>query len=310
MSRSALFASPALPIRVASFDDPISRGQSEKIREQLQELVGEPAPTGVSLGPLGELPADHERLFEKLLTADADVGVCPARILPARLPGGVVAAAVRRDRGASYWCVSRQRPVLSLLPTGSKVVACGAVVRAQILHRFPWLWVELAPPGEEIVVGLRHGIWDAGCVPAEVLDFGPAAELQREPLALDQILPPVGHGLATILVRGGSTPLLSAVRRLNDPVAESSWKAERSFVLQSSALPDGVATARAALVGERLEITGLIAGTNGEWLVMDSGSGPARWGEAVAQDVAEACMGLARARGALVLAPLKGELLR
>jgi len=276
-------------IRLATFDAAPSLALASRIRDRLTTIHG--APT-VEIAPIDSSriqAGEAEVLFEKLRSAEADVGVVPAQELPHLLPRGIAMAAVVRDRPAQYLVMSRHRPVLSLLPGGSKVVAGDEVVRAQILHRFPWLWVELAPADEDLCLGLCRGLWDAGCVPQETGPCCAGESLHSQPISFETLLPPVGQGCAALLARGGQAKTIAWLAAAGDKEAEICLRAERTFLRRASEGTEGMATARAVLSGNVLELTGLLVDRDGAWIITDQASAPVGFLEAASMDLADAC---------------------
>lgn len=281
-------------IRLATLDDPLCTARTERVRDRLKCLPDPPGVETAAFGPARRDADGADLLFEKLQEAEIDVAVCPGASLPLRLPEGVDVAAVVRDHEPECWCASRYRPVLSLLPTGSKVITCHPAVRAQILHRYPWLWAEVASPGEEVAAGLSHGLWDAGCVPAEILECASGKALHGEPIAPVTLLPPAGQGVAALVSRRSDGTTRALVRRIDAPRLAVRWRTERLFVLSASEGIDGVFAAHAVLTGETMDLIGFIADPDGSWLSLDQASAPIRFSEALAQDLAESCRHAAR----------------
>lgn len=254
--------------------------------------------------PMGEPLAS---IRGKLAAGDVDVALCPASRLPMTVPAEIEVAAVMRCRDARYQFVSWKHLDLSLMPRGSSVVVCDASSRAQVLHRYPSLRVDLAPPNDAVVAGLRHGVWDAACVPAEAIESDPEASSHASPIPTDELIPRVGQGIVAVLLRTSEGRLRDPLRGLNDPAVEHCLHVERAFLARVSETTGATATARATQHEGMIELTGLLADERGLWLVVDQARAPSRFGETIALEIADACRKTATGRAATARRPLSGE---
>lgn len=282
------------PLRMATFQGPLAQTWTARLEERLRLLPEPPVLRIHDLGPPGVPSEDLDRILEAILRSGADTGVTSAASLPTELPHDLTVGAVLRYKAPEYACVARRRPVFSLLPAGSRVATSCPLARAQILFRFPWLFVQLSGPEDAIVSGLHEGLWDAACVSPEALDAVPMDGLNTEPVAPDILMPPIGQGAVALLVRKRDGEAALDVGMLNDPTLESCWLAERSFAGLASRFPAALPTARARRTGDQVHITGMIIDRNGSWLVDDEAVAAARFAVVVAEDLAEACRELAR----------------
>ncbi len=285
-------------IQLASIDDPIARAQAGRVRALLE---AGPDPLAIvwmvfesSVSPSEQMT----RLTERLLDRDVDVVAYPAERLPGHLPEGIALRAMIRDRGAHYCCVSPGRPVLASLRPETRLVACDAVARAQLLYSFPRLRTDLATLCSGVLDGLRRGEWDAAVAPAGLLESGSLMGLHYEPVAVEDVTPAVGLGMVAVLGRAEEAPRHDLVGQLNDPEAELLFEAERSFLSGACQGTDAVCTARARLTGDMVEVTGLIVDPDGRWLVRDQGRAPLRFAPIVGREVADSCVEMARERAA------------
>jgi hydroxymethylbilane synthase len=287
-------------LRIAAIDEPISLAAITEIGFRLGVKPGAPRLQRVIAGSTRHREERFQKLSRLLLGGEADVLVWPAWELPRTLPEGLSIVAIVRTGDGRLRLVTTDTgpaPAFHELPARSKVVTCDPATRAQILNRFPHLWAEVEPPGIEILLGLRHAIWDAACIPAELLSLGPANDLKVSTVALEEILPPSGQGAITILApagrgakaEGGRAALVARLAILNDRELETCLVAERVFLRNVGDVAGAVATAHATLSGQVMDITGVLVGQEGEWRTGDGAEADARYGETLAIEIADSC---------------------
>jgi len=281
-------------IQLASIDDPIARAQAGRVRALL-EAGPDPLAIVWMVFESSTSPAEQmANLTTRLLDREVDVVAYPAERLPGHLPEGIVLKAIIRDRGSHYCCLSPGRPVLSALPPDARLVTCDPVARAQLLHRFPRLRTELATLCSGVLDGLKRGEWDAAVAPAGLLESGSLAGLRYEPVSVEDVAPAVGLGMVAVLARDEPAPKHDLVASLDDPEGALLFGAERSFLSGASQGTPAVCTARARVMGDVVEVTGIIVEPDGRWLVRDQAWAPFRFASIVAREVADSCVEMAR----------------
>ncbi len=277
-------------LRLASSSSPMALAQAARVGNRIGTCLDSLMVVEVFVDTPMDPDRQIARIAEKIREGMADAGVCSASRLGSTLPHGVLVAALLRDRDPRYRCVSPERPSLAGLPRHARVVTCDPVSRAQIRHRHPGLQVDLATPSWEIFAGLRHRAWDAACLPPEIFDVGSLAGLSSELVPPGEVVPLVGQGVAAILARADDTRVRERLSRISDADLESTFGAERAFVSAvSGMLLDSTATARAIRAGWALEMTGLVAHRDGEWLVSQEGRLSVGAAAEEARHLAEAC---------------------
>lgn len=279
-------------IRLACMDDPVSRALAGRARALLEAGRIRPALRLVADAPGNGDPV--QKLLGDLAAGAVDLAVFPAERLPVEVPSGVRVAAVLRDGIAPYHRVSRERLSLARLAGGTAVAACDPLARAQLRHRYPRLDIQPVRPGPELVEGVRRGLWAAACAPRALVEACLLGGLDCEAIPAEVVMPPVGQGLLSILVRSGAPSDPDRVARLNERRVEIPWLAERSFMRELGSDPGRVCTASGAWSGGEIDLSGLIAEADGRWLVLDTASAPARYAEILGTEVALACRGLAQ----------------
>jgi hydroxymethylbilane synthase len=285
-------------IRLAAVGDSGALAPVARVARVLEPRVHPPAAVVVTIEPSCPLEEPLAAIRSKLVAGEIDVALCPGCRLPLGLPPGLDVGAVLRCRDPRYRFISLIHPDLSLMPRGAKVVVCDASARAQILHRFPSLRVEMSPPSEAISAGLRHGVWDAACVGAEIAESDPALAEHASPVPADEIVPCIGQGIVVVLLPAAEGRLRDSLRVLNDPAVEHCFRVERAFLSRVSGIAKTTAAARATQSEGRIELTGVLAEENGSWLVADHAHAPSRFGETIALEIADACRKAATGRSA------------
>jgi porphobilinogen deaminase len=288
--------------RLASASSPNALAQTARMSCLLERRLPPMKVVDVNL----EIPRDPTkqvgRLIDRLRAGDVDAALCSAVRLPLPLPEGVAIGAVLRDRDPRYHCVSSGAPPMEFLDRSAKVVTCDAIARAQILHRFPRLATEFTCPSREIFDALRQGAWAAACLPPEILDVGSLCGLKSEPIPEGKVLPAVGQGLVALLVRAEADSS-GRLADLNDRDLEFRLHLESLFASMICVEPDCVATARATRSGSTVELTGMLADRNGEWLVLVQAEVLSGKAEQSVRRLVDSCLCLARKRKSEIPTP-------
>jgi len=274
-------------IRLSSCDHPIDLRRAAQVERFLHALSDNVEVAAVLQESSRDPNAYVGRLVDSLFRQEADAAVCPAAFLSAGVPQGIEVAAVHREGEPSYICVAVGEPDLRALEPGAKVAAWDAVSRAQLSFLHPDLSIAPIHSWSDLFEDLRHGAWSAACLPPYALAAGNTWGLRTSPIDPDHLLPAIGQSeIALLSLAGYAHPLVAS---LNDPATERRLRFECAFWRCAMEIPDSVATASASLNGDMVSVTGLIAGTDGTWLVRDEGEAAVKFGEFVAEDVAESC---------------------
>ncbi|MEN3283506.1 MAG: hydroxymethylbilane synthase [Solirubrobacteraceae bacterium] len=205
-------------------------------------------------GDRGGVVSDKERwvreLDAALLSGEVDCAVHSAKDVPARVPEGIVIAAVpeRADPRDALCGASR----LAALPQGARVGTSSLRRTAQLRALHPDLSVlELRGNVDTRLRKLAEGAYDAIVLAA--------AGLQRlgrgsEGVALDELVPAAGQGCLAVTTRAGEESLVAAI---DDAPSARALLAERAVVREldadchtpvgayASSLPDGRLALRA-----------------------------------------------------------------
>lgn len=279
-------------IRVASGDHPIDLGQCAAAERLLRAIPDGPDVIGVPVESSRDPALLVERLAWALSQGQADGAICCAACLAVGLPQGVEVAAIFSAGDPRYQCVSLEKTSLDDQAPGSNIVAWDAVSRAQILHRYRSLNVEIAESWADLFEGLRHSRWAAGCLPPQVVQAAPQWGLVYTPIPPEAVMPAIGQGIQVVLSLEGEKP--PPIAALNEEETECQLRVESAFWWQAMEDCGTVATASASCRGEEAEVRGMIAEADGAWLVSDTLTVSAEEAEAGAQTLAETCKSLSR----------------
>lgn len=281
-------------LRLASGSDAILLKQAARLEEAIAGRCD-----GVSVVALPvEIPEQAAGLLETLgdllRSGQADAAVCPAGLLSAGIPPGVELGALYEDLPPAYLWVASGCSGPGALPHGASVLTWDDVARAQILYRYPGLVVTSARGWTKVFEGLRHGTWDAACLPPEVVDPGSLWGLECSAIGVDEVMPAIGQGTAAVLVAGGSVD--PAIPLLDDAPARKRLRLESIFWWNAMDVPSTVVTAHASLQGGRARVEGIVLEAEGLWMISDGGEAEADHGDFVARDVAQSCLEAAWSR--------------
>ena len=282
----------AAVLRAATRASALARGQTGLVAGLLAEACGvttEPVAVsttgdrraGTPIHAMGGKGVFVKEVQTAVLDGRADIAVHSAKDLPSATPAGLILAAVPRrgdPRDALVGCR------LADLPNGA-TVATGSVRRqAQLAHRRPDL--NFAPLRGNIATRLEVAAgFDAIVMAAVALQ-----RLGLEPDVVDVLdpqdfVPQVGQGAIAVECRAGDRETLTMLSAIEHRPSRRAVDAERAFLAElggDCTLPAG---AHATNPGGGVELTGLLAATDGSRLIRDSRGGrdPETLGRAVAR---------------------------
>jgi hydroxymethylbilane synthase len=228
------------------------------VEQQIVITEGDRTQTGpvIELGGKGVWVKEIE---EKLLAGEIDLAVHSLKDVPAHLPEGLSLVAIPPRADPRDALVSRGGATLRDLPPGSRVGTSS-------LRRVCQIRVARADLKLEILRGnvdtrlrkVAEGEVDAAILACAGLDrLGLGARI-TERLSTELMLPAIGQGALALEACTADRRLLSLVRELSDPAAETTVAAERALL---SALGVGCRTpvaGHATLEHGRLVVRGLV----------------------------------------------------
>jgi porphobilinogen deaminase len=230
----------------------------------------------VPLAKVGGKGLFVKEIEDALLAGEVDLAVHSMKDVPVELPAGLHIGIVPQRETALDAFLSPQHETIAALPVGAVVGTSSLRRRSQLAALRP----DLA------VVDLRGNIdtrlrkLDEGAFAAIILAgaglhrLGLAARITSL-LETDQMLPAIGQGALGIELRRNDSELLSGLRFLHHPPTAVTVAAERAFLLRLEGGCQVPIGAHAALDGDTLTLTGLIASVDGRVLIKDQASAPA-----------------------------------
>ncbi len=282
----------ALVLRAATRASALARSQTGIVAGLLAEAAGvttEP----VAVSTTGDRRADTpihamggKGVFVKevqaaVLDGRADIAVHSAKDLPSSTPEGLVLAAVPRrgdPRDALVGCR------LADLPVGATVATGSLRRKAQLAHLRPDL--NFAELRGNIATRLESAAgFDAIVMAAVALE-----RLGLEPDVVDVLdpadfVPQVGQGAIAVECRATDRETLTLLSAIEHRPSRRAVDAERAFLAELGGDCNVPAGAHATNLGGGVELTGLLASTDGLRLIRDSrlGRDPETLGRAVAR---------------------------
>ena len=228
-----------------------------------------------SLTKIGGKGLFTKEIEDALLDGRVDLAVHSLKDLPTENPPGLVIAALLTREDPRDVLVSRGGLGLAALPSGARVGTSSLRRRSQILARRPDLVVEdLRGNVPTRVKRVEEGRFDAVVVAAAGLLRLGLADRITESIDEEIMLPAPGQGVLGIQTRAGDEAILTAVRRLHDPVAAAEATAERAFLAGLGGgclVPVG---ARAHARGDRLQLAGFVGHPSGRPTLRRTVEGP------------------------------------
>jgi hydroxymethylbilane synthase len=205
-----------------------------------------------------------KEIEEALFAGRVDLAVHSLKDVETWLPDGLeIACVLARDDPRDAF-LSAKATSLAALPKGGKIGTASLRRQAQLLCRRPDL-VIVPIRGN---VDTRIGKLDAGEVDAIVLALCGLerlgkAEQATEILSREVMLPAVGQGALAIECRTGEDGLRGLLEPLHDPGSAACVKAERAMLAALDGSCRTPIAGLAELVGDRLELEGLLLKPDG-----------------------------------------------
>jgi len=292
-------------LRLGARGSALSLAQAKLVTESLGERADVELvvvkTTGDRLSAAGspiEWKGDFTReLDEALLDERIDLAVHSLKDVPARVPDGLVLAAVPRREDPRDVLVARPRKRFEELPRGSRVGTSSPRRRAQLLAARSDLEVVDARGNVDTRLSrLAEGRFDAIVLArAGLARLGRLDEIS-EVLSDDVVLPAVGQGALAIFARRGDAPTLELLRSLDDAASHREAEAERSLltVLEAGCKAPVAALARAA--DGRIRMTAGVFSFDGRQALREKSEGPLDGAAAVGAETASRLLARGAAR--------------
>lgn len=242
----------------------------------------------VPLAKVGGKGLFVKEIEEALLAGAVDLAVHSMKDVPTALPAALHLTAVTRREEPYDALISRDRLPLAKLPPGATVGTSSLRRQSQLLaYRSDLKIVGLRGNLDTRLQRVREGAMDAIVLAAAGLRrLGWGAEI-TEVLPATICLPAIGQGALGIECRRDDAGLNRALRVLDDPDTRSCVEAERAFLGRLEGGCQVPIAAHATLNGDRLTLTGLIAGVHGDPVLRDEAAGPRGEGLLMGRALAE-----------------------
>lgn len=219
----------------------------------------------VPLAKIGGKGLFTKELEEEMLSGGIDLAVHSLKDMPAKVPDGLVIAAVTKRLDPGDALVSNRFSSFEELPKGARVGTSSLRRRAQILCARPDLeMLDLRGNVNTRLRKLDEGEYDAIVLAVAGLKRLGFADRIRQVLPREMVLPAVGQGALAIETREDDKETRDMLAFLRDDDTICCTEAERSFLARVEGgcqVPVGVyATAK----GDGLKVEAVIASLDGQ----------------------------------------------
>lgn len=218
----------------------------------------------VPLAKIGGKGLFTKELEEEMLSGAIDIAVHSLKDMPAKVPDGLVIAAVTKRLDPGDALVSNRFSSFASLPQGARVGTSSLRRRAQLLCARPDLaMLDLRGNVNTRLRKLDEGEYDAIVLAVAGLKRLGFADRIREVLPRDMVLPAVGQGALAIETRADDRETREMLAFLRDEDTVCCTEAERSFLARVEGgcqVPVGVYATTAA---DGLKVEAVIASLDG-----------------------------------------------
>lgn len=242
----------------------------------------------VPLAKIGGKGLFTKELEEEMLSGGIDLAVHSLKDMPAKVPDGLVIAAVTKRLDPGDALVSNRFSSFEELPKGARVGTSSLRRRAQILCARPDLeMLDLRGNVNTRLRKLDEGEYDAIVLAVAGLKRLGFADRIRQVLPREMVLPAVGQGALAIETREDDKETRDMLAFLRDDDTICCTEAERSFLARVEGgcqVPVGVyATAE----GDGLKVEAVIASLDGQRFYRGDVNGTRRDAAKLGENLAE-----------------------
>ncbi|MBI5966462.1 MAG: hydroxymethylbilane synthase [Deltaproteobacteria bacterium] len=273
--------------------------QANWVKSQLEEQHPEVEVTLVHIKTAGDkidiplFQVGGKGLFVKeienaLLRGEVDLAVHSAKDLPAIIPEGLMLMAFPQREDPRDVLISKDGRKWSDLPPKGKVGTGSLRRRAQLLHLRPDLEiVSLRGNLDTRIKKLSSLNLDAIVLASAGLHRLGWEDHISEFLEPEVMLPAIGQGALAIEGREGDERVSRLVASLNHCPTQASIHAERAFLKRLEGGCQVPIAGLARVESEKLNLTGLVAGVDGQKLIKGKVEGPLAKSEDLGKQLAE-----------------------
>jgi hydroxymethylbilane synthase len=283
-------SSPSRSLTVGTRTSRLARWQTEHIIERLQQAwpglecrtqsfvtkgdktLDKPLP---QIGGKGLFTAELERA---LRDGQIDIAVHSLKDLPVEDAKGLALGAITSRADVRDGLVARQGWTLDTLPTGATVGTSRVRRQAQLLARRPDLVVKpIRGNVDTRIRKVQAGEYDATVLAAAGLIRLELTEMVTQWLDLDLMLPAPGQGALAVQCRADDEVTLTLLAAINDETVRQAVTAERAFLQSLGGGCSAPIAAYATIIGEQIQLDGLVAWPDGKQLFRVAGDQNDAW---------------------------------
>ncbi len=229
----------------------------------------------VPLAKVGGKGLFVKEIEDALLDERIDIAVHSMKDVPAELPSGLHVAIIPQREEAVDAFISNRYPSLAALPQGAVLGTSSLRRKAQLMALRPDLCIQDLRGNLDTRLGkLDKGDYDAIILAAAGLN---RLKMQDRITALfspEDMLPAIGQGALGIELRQEDKELLAALQFLHHADTAAAVAAERAFLLRLEGGCQVPIGGFATLVGDTVQLTGLIAALDGQTVFKEHANGP------------------------------------
>jgi hydroxymethylbilane synthase len=233
--------------------------------------------TDVPLAKVGGKGLFVKEIEDALLEGSVDIAVHSMKDVPAVLPEGLAIAAVPEREDPRDALIIRNAKNLAGLPKGAAIGTSSLRRSAQMLAIRPDFEVRtLRGNLDTRLRKLNDGLYDAIILAAAGLRRMGWQDRITEYLDPSQFIPAIGQGALGIEARSADARIAEALKPLNHLATAAAVQAERSLLNELEGGCQVPIGGHARLVGDTVELAGIVASLDGRRVFRASGSAPAR----------------------------------
>ena len=240
------------------------------------------------LAILGGKGVFTKEVEEALLDRRVDIAVHSLKDLPTVNPPELVIGAVPKRANVEDVFMSKDTSVRLMDLPDEATIATGSLRRkAQILSKRPDLQiVDIRGNVPTRIQKMLDSNWDGMILARAGVERLGLTQYLAHTISMEWVLPAVGQGALGIQCRTDDKDVLDLLAPLNDAETLAAVTAERALL---AALGGGCQVpigAYAKVVGDALELTGVVAGLDGKSVIRGVHTGKARHSEAIGSELA------------------------
>lgn len=299
---------PARPLRIGTRGSPLALAQAHEVRDRLRAAFDLQADAFevVVIKVTGDMVQDRplntlggkglftREIEEALLDGGIDIAVHSMKDMPVEQPAGLVIDCHLPREDVRDGFVSLRHAGLADLPQGAVIGTSSLRRRAQLLAARPDLQVvEFRGNVQTRLRKLDEGVAEATLLAMAGLNRLGRADVVREPIAPEVLLPAVAQGAIGVERRAGDARAAQMLAAIHDGPTGERLAAERAFLARLDGSCQTPIAALAEHVDGGLRLRGQILRTDGSESHADEVTGPVAEAHAMGRSLAETLLGRA-----------------